>query len=587
MHQKTNYLGIKIDYSKDLKLSEQALELLKKKYLREDEKSPQEGFARAAVAYSDGDMEFAQRIYDHVSSLHFMFSSPILSNAPLPGEKHDALPISCFLNYVPDTREGLVEHSTELRWLSMLGGGVGGHWSDVRSVCEKSPGPMPFIHTVDPDVLAYKQGKTRKGSYAAYMDISHPDIVELIQMRIPTGDLNRKNLNLHHGVNISDEFMKAVENDSNWDLIDPHYKDVRETLRARDLWQMILETRYRTGEPYLHFSDTSNRALPEVMRNKGLKIRGSNLCSEIFLPTDEKRTAVCCLSSLNIEKYDEWKESNLVADLIRLLDNVISRFIEDASELLSKAVYSAQRERSLGLGAMGLHYYFQSKGLPFGSKKARELNDQIFKDIKEKAEAETLRLGKIKGEAPDMKGTGRRNAHLLAIAPNANSGLIVGTSPSIETSSANAITSRTRVGAHLITNPYLKKVLQKHKKDTNEVWSSIISNKGSVQHLDFLTKNEKEVFKTAIEIDQMDVVTLAADRQKYLCQGQSLNVFFKPGESRANLHKVHFAAWKLGCKAMYYLRTQSSNEAEKVSEKIERQKLNDYSSQDECDSCQG
>ena len=587
-----DHLGIKINRKRDKELSEQAYKLLKDYYCNDNEDSPQMAFARASVAYCDGDLALAQRIYDAVSKGHFMFASPVLSNAPAPGKKARALPISCFLTYVPDSLEGLIDHSAELRWLSVKGGGVGGHWSDVRAISDKAPGPMPFLHTVDADMTAYRQGKTRKGSYAAYMDVSHPDLIEFLNMRIPTGDVNRKNLNLHHAINITDDFMRAVERNEMWDLKDPHEDTVRETMPARTLWQHILETRYRTGEPYLNFIDTANRALPHTMKAKGLKIHGSNLCNEIHLPTSEDRTAVCCLSSLNLEKWDEWKDTNLVADLIRFLDNVLQFFIDNAGDEISRARYSATQERSLGLGAMGWHSLLHQKRIAFDSLQARELNRHVFKLIKEEAVKESLRLGAEKGEAPDMRGTGRRNAHLLAIAPNANSSIIVSTSPSIEPAKANAYTHRTRAGSHLVQNKYLEEELEKVGQNKESVWSGIITGGGSVQHLDFLSDNIKEVFKTAIELDQLVLVEQAADRQEYLCQGQSLNLFFSANANKKELHRSHFAAWKLGTKGLYYLRTESSQKAENVSLKVARDALQDFEtqtmeSQDECVACEG
>ncbi len=590
----SKHLGVRIDYNRDEVMTEQAVKLLKDYYCRDDEKSPQEAFARAAVAYCYGDKELAQRIYDGASKGWFMFSSPVLSNAPLAGEKVKALPISCFLTYVPDTLEGLIDHSAELRWLSVKGGGVGGHWSDVRSVSDVAPGPMPFLHTVDSDMTAYRQGKTRKGSYASYMDISHPDIVEFLNMRIPTGDVNRKCLNLHHAVNLTDEFMEAVRDNADWDLKDPNKSEVRETTKARKLWELILETRYRTGEPYLNFIDTANRALPQAQKDLGLKINGSNLCNEIHLATNEDRSAVCCLSSLNLERYDEWKDSTIVADLIRFLDNVLQFFIDHAGDEISRARYSAMQERSLGLGAMGYHSYLQKHRVAFESEYAGELNKVIFKDIQDKAIAESINIASEKGEAPDMAGTGRRNAHLLAIAPNANSSLIGGTSPSIEPWKANAFTSRTRAGSHLTKNKYLEQELEQAGKNNSEIWSSIITNGGSVMHLDFLSDHIKSVFKTAIEMDQDIIVKQGGDRQEYLCQGQSLNIFFPAGATKAYLHKVHFNAWKYGTKGLYYLRTETSNKAENVASKVARDRLAEFSdtaadeeSQSDCVSCQG
>ena len=586
-----DYVGIKIDRTKDQNLSEQAKKLLTDYYQTKEEVSPQQAYARAAVAYSYGDMELAQRIYNYVSDGWFMYASPVLSNAPMPGENTRALPISCFLTYVPDTLEGLIDHSAELRWLSVKGGGVGGHWSDVRAVSDKAPGPMPFIHTVDADMTAYRQGMTRKGSYAAYMDISHPDIIEFLNMRIPTGDVNRKNLNLHHAVNISDAFMRAVERDEMWDLVDPNEQDARDSMKARKLWETVLETRYRTGEPYLNFIDTANRALPQTMKDKGLKINGSNLCNEIHLPTNEDRTAVCCLSSVNLEKFDEWERTPMIRDLIRFLDNVLRFFIENAGDEISRARFSATQERSLGLGAMGWHSYLHKNRIPFESDTAVVKNIKIFDHIKSEAVAETLHLGSVLNECPDMEGTGHRNSHLLAIAPNANSSIICGTSPSIEPSKANAYTHRTRAGSHLVKDKYLEEELVKVDKNDATTWSSIITNGGSVQHLSFLSPEIKSIFKTAIEINQNAIVSQGADRQKFLCQGQSLNVFFPAGASKADLHKVHYNAWKEGCKGLYYLRTETSNKAENVSTKVVREALKDYEtqamSQEECVACQG
>ena len=585
------HLGINIDVKRDRVLSEQAFKLLKDYYCRKDEKSPQEAFARAAVAYSYGDMELAQRIYDGASKGWFMFSSPILSNAPLPDQKAKALPISCFLSYVPDTLEGLIDHTSELRWLSVKGGGVGGHWSDVRSISDIAPGPIPFLHTVDADMTAYRQGTTRKGSYAAYMDIDHPDIVEFIHMRVPTGDVNRKNLNLHHAVNLTDSFMEAVRDNGMWDLKDPNDDTVRDSMPARKLWELLLETRYRTGEPYLNFIDTANNALPEAQKKLGLKIHGSNLCNEIHLATNEDRTAVCCLSSLNLERFDEWRDTNIVGDLIRFLDNVLQFFIDNAPDTISRARFSAERERSLGLGAMGYHSYLQKHRIAFESQEAIDMNIEMFKTIQEMAIQESEILAKERGEAPDMKGWGVRNAHLLAIAPNANSSLIGGTSPSIEPWKANAFTSRTRAGSHLTKNKYLEEVLIELGKNDEKTWSSIITNGGSVQHFDWMPDDLKAVFKTAIEINQDWVVKQGGDRQAYLCQGQSLNIFFPAGATKSYIHKVHFNAWQYGCKGLYYLRTETSNRAENVAQKIERDRLKEFTditnteTQDECTAC--
>ena len=594
--QKDTRTGITIDLSRDENLSSQSTMLLRDYYCRDDENSPQYAFSRAAKAYSGDDNELAQRIYDYVSKGWFMYSSPVLSNAVIPGEKVNALPISCYLGYVSDSLKGLIDHSSEIRWLSVKGGGIGGHWSNVRSVSDKSPGPMPFMHTIDADMVAFRQGKTRKGSYAAYLDVSHPDIMEFLSMRVPTGDVNRKNFNIHHAVNITDEFMEAVKNGSMWQLKDPNDSEVRDEMPARKLWETILETRYRTGEPYLNFIDTANRVMPQEQKNLGLKIHGSNLCNEIFLPTSEDRTAVCCLSSVNLEKYDDWKDTPMIADCVRFLDNVLQVFIDNSPDEISRARYSATQERSLGLGAMGFHSYLQSKGIPFASDEAFEVNRSIFSDIQTKAVNESFVLGKERGECPDMSGSGRRNAHVLAVAPNANSSMIVNTSPSIEPWKANAFTSRSRVGSHLNKNRYLEDALKSYDKNTDDVWSSIITNNGSVQHLDFLSEKEKQVFLTAIEIDQVELVRMAGERQKNICQGQSLNVFFPASADKKYVHKVHYTAWQVGCKGLYYLRTESSNKAENVSSKVVREKLEETNisfvngvedDQDACPSCQG
>ena len=580
------YHGIDLDLSRDSLLSEQAMQLLKDYYMLPNEQSPQEAFARAARAYCGGDLWFAQRIYFYASQQWFMFSSPVLSNAPNHGDKFKALPISCFLTYVADTLQSLIEHNAEVAWLSVKGGGVGGHWSDVRGVSDKAPGPIPFMKVVDSQMTAYKQGKTRKGSYAAYLDVSHPDIVEFVNFKVPTGgDINRKCFNLFNAVNITDKFMDAVVADADWYLVDPFDQSIRDVMKARDLWQRILEARFRTGSPYLNFIDTANRALPEAQKKLGLKIHGSNLCNEIHLATSEDRTAVCCLSSVNLEKYDDWKDTSMVRDLIRFLDNVLQAFIDNAPEYeLDKARNSAMRERSLGLGAMGFHGYLQRRNVPFESLSAKLINKQIFKYIKEQADAETILLGQERGEAPDMLGTGLRNAHLIAVAPNANSSIICNCSPSIEPTKSNSYVHRTRAGSHLVKNKYLQSVLAEYGKDDDETWKSIIQNEGSVQHLEFLSEIEKDTFKTAYEIDQMWVVEHAGDRQPFICQGQSVNLFFPAGSPKSYVNAVHLAAYKHDLKGLYYLRTSSNVHADKVGLKIERDALKDS---EECLSCHG
>jgi len=582
------YSGIDICYTRDTDLSDQAKELLRDYYMLEHEISPQEAFARASVAYCEGDLKFAQRIYNYASKRWFMFASPVLSNAPAVGKKWKALPISCFLTYVGDTLQNLISHNSEVAWLSVKGGGVGGHWSDVRAVGDKAPGPIPFLKVVDSQMTAYKQGKTRKGSYAAYMDVSHPDIVEFINFKLPTGgDANRKCFNLFNAVNVTDKFMKAVEDDDMWELKDPDLNStdyVRDTIRARDLWQRILEARFRTGSPYINFIDEANKHLPEEQKKLGLKIHGSNLCNEIHLATNEDRTAVCCLSSVNLEMYDEWKDTTMVRDLTRFLDNVLQKFIDNAPDDLVKAKRSAIAERSLGLGAMGFHGYLQSLNVSFESSIAKGINKRMFRTIKMEALEESRLLAKEKGEPDDMKGSGKRNAHLLAVAPNANSSIICGCTPSIEPVKSNAYVHRTRVGSHLIKNKYLEQVLLKYHKNTDEVWKSIISNEGSVQHCVFLSSYEKSIFKTAFELDQEWIVEHASDRQTFICQGQSVNLFFPAGSDKSYVNSVHVRAWKANLKGLYYLRTSAANQADKVGNQITRNALKDA---EECIACHG
>jgi len=563
--------------------SKHALSLLESYYMKDsDGGDTQTAFKRASYAYTQN-KDLAERIYQYASKGWFMFSSPILSNAESNG-----MPISCFLTYVPDTVEGLIEHTEELRWMSVMGGGVGGHWDDIRAVSKKAPGPIPFLKTVDSDMVAYRQGSTRKGSYAAYLDVSHPDILEFLNLRVPTGgDTNRKCFNINNAVNLTDDFMEAVMKGEKWDLIDPADKTVRDTLDARELWQRILEVRFRTGEPYCNFIDEANRKLPQPLKDKGLKIHGSNLCNEIMLPTGSDRSAVCCLSSLNLEMFDEWKDTTIVEDLIEFLDDVLQYFIENAPHQLEKAINSAKAERSLGLGTMGFHAYLQKKGLPFESIFAVSANRKIYSTIKERAVASSKRLAEIKGEYLDGVGSGMRNSHLLAIAPNANSAIILDTSPSIEPWKSNAFTHRTRAGSFLQFNKYLEKVLEsKEDIDLDGVKQSIILNQGSVQHLDFLTDLEKDTFKTAFELDQMWIVEHASVRQEWICQGQSVNLFFPAGSDKNYVNAVHLSAWKKKLKGLYYLRTNAGVVADKVSEKVERKALKDYDI-DECMSCQG
>ena len=587
-----------IDYKRDNYLSEFSHKTLQDRYLVDGEKSPQDAFARAARAFSDNDAH-AQRLYDYASKLWFMFSTPILSN----GGTARGLPISCFLNYIEDSRTGLTGHYTENAFLSSVGGGVGGSWSDVRSVGSKtsngseSTGVIPFMKVVDAEMLAFSQGVTRRGSYAAYLDISHPEIEEFLDVRKPTGgDINRKSVNLHHGVVISDKFMELIEQatrqpgfDDSWDLIDPHTKQVIKTVSAKTLWVKLIQNRVETGEPYIMFGDTVNAALPEFQKEMGLSVHHSNLCSEITLPTNEGRTAVCCLSSVNLEEFDEWKNNkDFIPDLIRMLDNVISYFVSHAPAQLEKAKTSAEQERSLGLGAMGFHAYLQRRNVPFESPMAVGANKMMFEHIKKEAKNASDQLCKERGPCHDGYHAGVRNAHLLAVAPNASSSIICGnTSPSIEPYRANAFTQKTKSGSSLLKNEYLEHALQELDQDTDEVWKSIITNNGSVQHLDFLDDWTKDVFKTAVEIDQRWIIEMAADRQKEICQSQSLNVFFPANVSKQELHAIHMMAWKKKVKTLYYLRSEAIKRAETVSDEALRQYIFDSMDDEGCLACEG
>tara|TARA_R110000765_G_scaffold76110_2_gene149112 strand:- start:498 stop:2378 length:1881 start_codon:yes stop_codon:yes gene_type:complete len=618
------YLGIRIDYSDDKKLSKFSLETLKDRYFWGNETHAQEAFARASAfgATYKGitDYDLAQRLYDYANNNWFMFSTPILSN----GGTTRGLPISCFLNFVPDSRRGLSDHYDENIWLASAGGGIGGYWGAVRSNgvatsnYSRSTGSIPFMHVVDSQMLAFNQGVTRRGSYAAYMDISHPEIEEFIGMRKSTGgDLNRKCLNLHNAVNITNEFLEAVQENGDWRLIDPKTNEASKTVSARELWWHLIHTRAETGEPYIINIDKCNEAMPEEQKRLGLRINQSNLCSEITLPTSEERTAVCCLSSVNLEYFDAWSKDDLfIKDLITMLDNVLEHFIEDIvdtdnlkgysanfkrfksyvkedKEGLLKAAYSAYRERSIGLGAMGYHSYLQSHGICFEGVLAASFNHRAFSTISNKAREATLALGENRGEAPDMAGSSRRNANLLAVAPNASSSIICGgTSPSIEPTRANVFTHKTLSGSYKVKNKFLEKLLKSKKMNTKEVWQDIAAHEGSVQHLEYLTEEEKELFKTAPEINQIWIIEHAYNRQQYICQSQSVNLFFVPPKAAESqdvhneylqyVHDVHWAgANKL--KSMYYLRSAAARGVENVNIRIPRINLEDM----ECLSCEG
>jgi ribonucleoside-diphosphate reductase alpha chain len=573
---------------------------MKESYMKDDETSPQQRFAFVSKTFSSN-KEHAQRLYDYSSKHWLSYSTPILSF----GRSKKGLPISCFLNYIEDTAEGLVKNLSETNWLSMVGGGVGIGFG-IRSADDKSTGVLPHLKIYDAATLAYRQGRTRRGSYAAYLDISHPDIIEFLEIRKPTGDQNVRCLNMHHGINIPNAFMELVEKcmldieaDDKWALRDPHTQEVKSYISARELWQRILEMRMMTGEPYLHFIDTSNEHLPAFLKSKNLKIHQSNLCSEIILPTSVERTAVCCLSSVNLEYFDEWKKDDqFLADIAEMLDNVLTYFISHAPNAISRAKYSAERERSVGVGALGFHAYLQSKNIPWESAMAVSANTRMFMHIRNQLDKANIKLGKERGEAPDAVGTGQRFSHVMAIAPNASSSIIMGnTSPSIEPFRANVYRQDTLSGASINKNKQLDKLIKKYvekndKLNYNEIWSSIIMNDGSVQHLEFLKENEKDTFKTAMEIDQRWVIEHAAIRQEFIDQAQSVNLFFRPDTDIKYLHACHFMAWKKGLKTLYYCRSEKIGKADKVAKKIERRiieeiKIKDLTKEDTCLACEG
>ena len=600
---KDTILGITVDYTRDKLFDELGLKRLKESYMKDDEVSPQERFAFVSKSFGTNP-DHAQRLYDYSSKHWLSYSTPILSF----GRSKRGLPISCFLPYLDDSAEGLVSTLAEVNWLSMLGGGVG-IGIGIRSADDKSVGVMPHLRTYDASSLAYRQGRTRRGSYAAYLDVSHPDILIFLEMRKPTGDPNMRTLNLHHGINITDDFMHLIEKcmvDPNasdeWELKDPHSGEVREIVSARELWQRILEMRMQTGEPYLHFIDTSNKHMPEFQKKLGLSIKQSNLCSEIILPTDKERTAVCCLSSLNLEYYEEWKNDKLfLKDIAEMLDNVLTYFIDNAPEPIARAKYSAIRERSIGIGALGWHALLQQQNIPWESAQAVGLNHKIFKHVRTELDNANKVLGKARGEAPDAVGTGKRFSHLMAIAPNASSSIIMGnTSPSVEPYRANAYRQDTLSGSSLNKNKYLDKVIRTYLSleegmDSGkyaDIWSSIIAHDGSVQHLEWMDDWTRDVFKTSMEIDQRWIIQHAADRQQYIDQAQSINLFFRPDVNIKYLHAVHFMAWKMGLKTLYYCRSEKIGKADKVSKRIERDVIKELdmkalATEDVCLACEG
>jgi ribonucleoside-diphosphate reductase alpha chain len=570
-------MTIKIDLTRDSLFDSLGLQRLKESYMKDDEVSPQERFAFVSEAFSSNP-EHAQRLYEYSSKHWLSYSTPILSF----GRSKRGLPISCFLNYMDDSAEGLVNNLSETNWLSMLGGGVGVHLG-IRNSDDKSTGVMPHLKMYDASSLAYRQGRTRRGSYAAFLDVSHPDIIQFLEMRKPTGDQNMRTLNLNHGVNISDKFMQVIERcmkdpeaNDDWELVNPANGEVAEVVGAKYLWQKMLELRMTTGEPYFIFIDTANRDMPEWLQAQDLKINGSNLCTEIFLPTSADRTAVCCLSSLNLEYYDDWRGVDLfIPDVMEMLDNVLNYFLDNAPHHIRRAVYSASRERSVGLGTLGFHAYLQKSGMAIDGVMSKLTNRDIFKYIKKECERADNNLVLKRGACPDAAefGIERRFSHHMAIAPNASSSLIMGnTSPSIEPYRANVFRQDTLSGAHVYRNRFLVKRLAELGLNDDDTWASIIAHDGSVQHLD-IPEDVKEVFKTAMEIDQRWLVELAADRQEFIDQGQSVNLFFQPNTTIAYLHAVHFMAWKQGLKSLYYLRSDKVRKAEKVGAQVKRQRI--------------
>ena len=598
---------IKIDRSKDKNLTDFGRATLSDRYLGQNE-SYQDLFARVASTYADNNLH-AQRVYNYISNLWFMPATPVLSN----GGTERGLPISCFLNEAGDSLEGILDLWSENVWLAARGGGIGSYWGNLRSIGEKigkvgkTSGIIPFIKVMDSLTLAISQGSLRRGSAACYLPIDHPEIEEFIEMRRPTGgDTNRRSLNLHHGVLVSDAFMRAVETDDQWALRSPKDGSIQATLSARNLWIRLLTARVETGEPYIIYIDTVNRQIPQHHKLAGLTVKTSNLCSEITLPTGKdregnERTAVCCLSSLNIEKYDEWKDDeNFVEDVMRFLDNVLSDFINKAPESFANAKYAAARERSVGLGVMGLHSYFQQKNIPFGSVMSKVWNKKIFKKIQEKVDQASKDLAEERGACPDAEefGIKERFSNKTAIAPTASISIICGgASPGIEPIAANSYTHKTLSGSYNVRNKYLAKVLDKYKKNNDEIWSSITTNQGSVSHLDFLTKEEKETFKTAFEIDQRWVVELGADRTPHISQAQSVNVFVPADVHKKELHQLHFQAWKKGLKSLYYCRSKSIQRAENINAgsstdvtknvySNKKESSNEENKYEECLSCQ-
>lgn len=575
---------VQTDTSRDANLTEFGKAVLADRYLLENE-TYQDLFARVSKHYGD-DSAHAQRLYDYMTNLWFMPATPILSN----GGTKRGLPISCFLNETEDSLEGIVDLWNENVWLAARGGGIGSYWGNLRAIGEsvrkngKTSGVVPFIRVQDSLTLAISQGSLRRGSSAVYLPVWHPEIEEFIDIRRPTGgDPNRKALNIHHAIVIPDDFMRAVERDDIWELLSPRDGSVVSIMKARDLWIKILTARLETGEPYLLFIDRVNDLAPESYQKLGLKVKTSNLCSEITLATGtdhkgEERTAVCCLSSLNLECYEEWKDNPIfIEDIMRFLDNVLQDFIETAPPSMARAAYSAMRERSVGLGVMGFHSFLQNKMVPMESVMAKVWNKRIFKHIRKQADAASVKLADERGACPDAMDAGlnERFTHKLSVAPTASISIICGnSSPGVEPYAANSFTQKTLTGSFVVRNKNLVKLLEEKGQNTDEVWSSIATHEGSVQHLDFLTPEEKDVFKTAYELDQRWIVEHAADRVEDVCQAQSVNVFLPGDVHKRDLHQIHYQAWKKGVKSLYYCRSTSIQRAEKVSHKASEIEVN-------------
>ncbi len=587
---------VEVDRSRDAFLTDFGKTTLEDRYLLAGE-SYQDMFARVATAFAD-DADHAQRIYDYISKLWFMPSTPVLSN----GGANRGLPISCFLNAVGDSLESIVGTWNQNVWLAANGGGIGTYWGGVRSIGEKvkgsgqTSGIIPFIRVMDSLTLAISQGSLRRGSAAVYVDIHHPEIEEFLEIRKPSGDFNRKSLNLHHGVSITDEFMQAVRDGRKFALRSPKNDDVVREVDARALWQKVLELRLQTGEPYLIFADTVNRAMPAHQRELGLKVRQSNLCSEIMLHSGPdhlgvERTAVCCLTSVNAEKFLEWRDHpTFIEDLMRFLDNVLQDFIDRAPAEMAPAAYAAMRERSVGLGLMGFHSFLQAQNTPFESALAKSWNMRIFKHLRRHCDAASKTLAAERGPCPDAaeRGVMERFSHKMAIAPTASISIICGgTSAGIEPIPANIYTHKTLSGSFAVKNPYLVRLLAAKGEDTPAVWASILENEGSVQHLDCLTDDEKSVFKTAFELDQRWIIELAADRTPEICQSQSVNVFLPGDVDKWDLHMLHYLAWERGVKSLYYLRSKSVARASFAgSEPLAPKAAGAHTDYDECLACQ-